>query len=453
MNISNLQISLQESIDSSTTTMEQLFLARAIESANVGQIRAVPTYAQLPSAASNEGLLVFVEADERIYFSNEQAWYNLIDEGKGLLYSWGLNTFGWLGDNTTTNRSSPVSVIGGITDWCQIDSNITFFTSNFLGVRSNGTLWGWGDNSNGQRGDGTTVGRSSPVSVVGGFTDWCQVTGGDNNSHGIRMNGTLWGWGRNDPTQIAGVGDNTTICRSSPVLVDGGFTDWCQVSTGNAFSAAIRRNGTMWVWGSGSDGRLGTNDTINRSSPVLISGDFTDWCQVSAGSLHSLAVRTNGTLWTWGVGTNGRLGTNNTINRSSPVSVVGGFTDWCQASVGSNHSLALRSNGTAWAWGTNSGNGPLGDGTNIPRSSPVSVVGGFTDWCQVAGASAHSLGLRTNGTLWSWGHSCNGQLGNNDSSLGSCKLSPVSVVGGFTDWWQVTAGGDTSFALRKTSFL
>jgi len=121
-------------------------------------------------------------------------------------------------------------------------------------------------------------------------------------------------------------------------------------------------------------------------------GGFTDWCQVSA-SRSSLGVRQNGTAWGWGYNNPGPLGDNTSVSRSSPVSVVGGFTDWCQVSAGGNHSLAARQNGTAWAWGFNS-NGQLGDNTATSRLSPVSVVGGFTDWCQVAAGSTHSLGIR-----------------------------------------------------------
>ena len=115
---------------------------------------------------------------------------------------------------------------------------------------------------------------------------------------------------------------------------------------------------------------------------------------MSAGDGHSLGLRQNSTLWVWGLNTCGRLGDGTTTSRLSPVSVVGGFTDWCQVSGGSAHSLGVRQNGTAWAWGCN-GSGRLGDGTLTNRSSPVSVVGGFTDWCQIsAGSSAHSLGVR-----------------------------------------------------------
>ena len=106
------------------------------------------------------------------------------------------------------------------------------------------------------------------------------------------------------------------------------------------------------------------------------------------GSNHSIAIRTNGSMWSWGLNSTGELGINNVITtRSSPVSVVGGFTDWCQVCVNGSSSFALRTNGTLWAWGSNT-TGQLGDNTTVSKSSPVSVVGGFTDWCQVSGGVA-----------------------------------------------------------------
>ena len=387
MNISNFQILLHEAIDNATSTIDWLFLARAIEKLDMGQIRTVSTYANLPSAASNEGLLVFVDADERLYWSTGTAWYSIVQENKGFAYAWGDGTDGILGNNCTTCRSSPVSVVGGFTDWCQV--SVTYRHS--LGLRSNGTVWSWGCDTLGQLGDNCNIARSSPVSVVGGFTDWCQVSSGNFHSLGVRSNGTAWAWGFN----YAGLlGDNSTINRSSPVSVVGGFTDWCQVSAKN-HSLGLRRDGTAWAWGSGTLGRLGDDSTINRSSPVSVVGGFTNWSQVSAGNDHSLGLRSNGTAWAWGSpGLLGSaLGDGTTIERSSPVSVVGGFTDWCQLSAGSDISLGIRTNGTAWAWGY-AEYGRLGTGNTINRDSPVSVAGGFTDWCQVSAGRRRSLALR-----------------------------------------------------------
>jgi len=356
----------------------------------------------------------------------------------GDVWSWGLNSTGQLGDNTDTTKSSPVSVVGGFTDWCQASAGRQFS----LAIRTNGTAWGWGINGQGRLGDNTTTNSSSPVSVVGGFTDWCQVSANSFHSLGVRQNGTAWGWGCNC---VGILGDDSTTNRSSPVSVVGGFTDWCQVSGGINHSLGVRQNGTAWAWGIGLCGKLGDNTIVSKSSPVSVVGGFCDWCQVSAGEAHSVGVRQNGTVWGWGLNSTGPLGDGTTVNKSSPVSVVGGFTDWCQASAGQQHSLAVRTNGTAWAWGIN-GQGRLGDNTTVNKSSPVTLVGGFTDWSQVSAGLSQSLGLRQNGTAWAWGCNTCGQLGDNTTVS---KSSPVSVVGGFTDWCQVSAGCCHSLGLRK----
>jgi hypothetical protein len=201
-----------------------------------------------------------------------------------------------------------------------------------------------------------------------------------------------YAWGRNAFGQI---GDNTTINKSSPVSVVGGYTDWIQVSVGGRHTLGVRANGTAWATGSSGGGRLGDNSTVSKSSPVSVVGGFTDWVQLSAGADHSLGIRANGTAWGWGVNGSGRLGDDTTTAKSSPVSVIGGFTDWVQLSAGDGHNLGVRANGTAWAWGIAT-NGVLGDGTTNGKSSPVSVIGGFTDWVQVSAGVSHSLGLRVN---------------------------------------------------------
>jgi len=404
-------------------------------------------------------VLCFVSSVNIFAISSNKTWLTLdgrvLRDDSGRLvtfaWAWGCNGSGQLGDNTTTHRSSPVSVIGGFTDWCQISAG----NAHTAAVRTNGTLWTWGCGYQGQLGTGnpgTLTSSSSPVSVIGGFTDWCQVASGYSHTAAVRTNGTLWTWGCGYQGRL---GHNYTTNRSSPVSVVGGFTDWCQAAASTAtggHTAAVRTNGTLWAWGLNSSGQLGDGTTISKRSPVSVIGGFTDWCQVAAGGFHTAAVRTNGTLWAWGVNASGQLGDNTTTNRSSPVSVIGGFTDWCQVSASSTHTAALRTNGTLWAWGANSC-GRLGDNTTTNRSSPVSVIGGFTDWCQAAASNFHTAAIRTNGTLWAWGSNqpsgyggSGGRLGDNTSTD---RSSPVSVVGGFTDWCQVAAGNGHTAALRS----
>jgi alpha-tubulin suppressor-like RCC1 family protein len=428
----------QSSTRTDLSSLELLQLTGSSCQFNKCAVFSVVCEALLPTACNNTGRFVYIINDCKYLFSNGNEWTDGIVL-PGLVFSWGCNVDGQLGDNSIVSRSSPVQVLGDFTDWCQVSAGVV----HSIGTRQNGTAWAWGSNTNGRLGDNTAVSKSSPVSVVGDFTDWCQVSAGC-HSVGLRTNGTAWAWGRNG---TGAVGDNSIVAKSSPVQVVGDFTDWCQVSAGSDHSLGVRQSGTAWSWGCNGSGRLGDNTTVNRSSPVSIVGDFTDWCQVSAGNLHSLAVRQTGTAWAWGCNSIGQLGDNTVVSRLSPVQVVGGFTDWCQVSAGQTHTLGVRTNGTAWAWGA-AGQGKVGDNTAVNKSSPVSVVGGFTDWCQVSASIRHSLGARQNGTAWAWGCNTNGQLG--DDTITN-KSSPVSVIGGFTDWRQVSAGAAHSLAIRTSS--
>jgi alpha-tubulin suppressor-like RCC1 family protein len=436
MDVTALILNLKNTV--SNDTLDQQMVSKAIKLLELGAVISVSNFSSLPSVFENAGKLYYVEYDG-LYYSNGEYWFPIAKTSIDSAWAWGLGTCGRLGDNTTIQKSSPVSVVGGFTDWCQASAG----GLHSLGLRSNGTLWAWGSNCLGRLGDGTVTTRNSPVSVVGGFTDWCQVSAGNQHSLGIRSNGTAWAWGYNGQ---GGLGDGTTVSKSSPVSVVGGFTDWCQASAGSNHSLAVRQNGTLWAWGYNGRGRLGDNTTVNKSSPVSVVGGFTDWCQVSAGSNHSLAVRQTGTLWAWGENCTGELGIGVTTSRSSPVSVVGGFTDWCQASAGHQHSLGVKQDGTAWAWGNN-GCGRLGDNTVISKISPVSVVGGFTDWCRVSAGCFHSIAVKQDGTAWAWGLNSSGQLGSDNTVA---RSSPVSVVGGFNDWCQVSAGSAHSLAVRRT---
>lgn len=443
MNVTNLILNLKSKIGDAT--IDQQMLSKAIKLLELGTIESVSSFSSLPSATTTGRDKLYLVEFDGLYKNNGTSWAPFFND-LVVINSWGGN--GGLGDNTVTDKSSPVSVIGGFTDWCQVSAG----GNHSLGVRKNGTAWAWGSNACGILGDGTTVSKSSPVLIAGGFTDWCQVSASAGGSHslGIRQNGTAWGWGCGNTLGCGGwIGDGYCTSRSSPVSVLGGFTDWRQVSAGRDFSLGVRENGTLWSWGINLNAQLGNGlgATYSRASPTLVCGGFTDWCQASAGVVHGLGVRRNGTAWGWGNGFCGAIGHGIAGASTIPVSVVGGFTDWCQVSAGSDHSLGLRQNGTLWAWGCGAF-GTLGDGTTVCKSSPVSVIGGFTDWCLIDAGSVHNLGLRTNGTLWAWG--CGG-FGNLGDGTTVCKSSPVSVVGGLTGWCQISAGGNHNLAIRRTN--
>jgi alpha-tubulin suppressor-like RCC1 family protein len=430
MDISKIILRLQETLRTSTDTYTLMVVGKAIEKLQAGTVSVVSTTASLPAATSAlTGEVYLVENDDDLYVDTGSQWVSLNNESLSLSYAWGLNTYGRLGDGTLTSRLSPVTVVGGITNWSQVAAGI----NHSLGVTSTGIAYAWGDNTNGRLGDGTTTSRLSPVTVVGGITNWSQLSGGNSFSVGLTSTGIAYGWGNNN---LGVVGDGTTTSRLSPVTVVGGITNWSQLAAGSGHVLGLTSTGIAYAWGANGFGRLGDGTLTSRLSPVTVVGGITNWSQLSGGQGHSLGVTSTGIAYAWGYNTHGQLGTGNTTSRSSPVTVVGGITNWSQVSAGTNQSLGLTSTGIAYAWGLNSF-GQLGDGTLTSRLSPVTVVGGITNWSRVFAGTQFSLGLTSTGIVYAWGYNFFGQLG--DGTTVS-KSSPVIVVGGITGWSRVAAG-------------
>ena len=306
-------------------------------------------------------------------------------------------------------------------------------------------LWGWGDNSfnsYGPLGDNTIISKSSPIQTIAGGANWKQVSVGCVYAAAIKTDGTLWLWGSNDYGYL---GNNSTIRVSSPIQTVAGGTNWKQVSVSPNSDAtnvtgAIKTDGTLWLWGYNFYGQLGNNSTTSLSSPVQTVAAGTNWKQVSIGGHHTAAIKTDGTLWTWGSNSGGELGDNTLTSRSSPIQTVAGGTNWKQVSKTS----AIKNDGTLWNWGSWWN---LGDGTTASKSSPVQTVAAGTNWKQVSSGSGGGavLAIKTDGTLWGWGLNYGGTLGNNSTTNIS---SPIQTVAGGTNWKQVAA--DNSAAAIKT---
>ena len=177
------------------------------------------------------------------------------------------------------------------------------------------------------------------MQTIAAGTNWKQVSSGRHHTAAIKTDGTLWLWGRNSYGQL---GDNTIAAKSSPVQTIAGGTNWKLVGCGQYHIAAIKTDGTLWLWGQNSFGRLGDNTVVNKSSPVQTISAGTNWKQVSSGAYHTAAIKTDGTLWTWGYNNFGTLGDNTVANRSSPVQTIAGGTNWKLVSGGSYHTAAIR---------------------------------------------------------------------------------------------------------------
>jgi len=296
----------------------------------------------------------------------------------GTLWTRGPNTYGQLGQGDTLSRSSPVQV-GTLTSWLRVAGGY-----NMGAIKTDRTLWVWGANFQGALGLGDTIHRSSPVQV-GALTNWATVRVGVSCILATKTDGTLWTWGQNYRGTL-GLGDS--LPRSSPVQV-GTLTNWLSLAAGHQV-AAIKTDGTLWTWGFNSYGQLGLGDIIDRSSPIQV-GLLTNWKSLDnsdGGRLEFLAIKTDNTLWAWGYNTSvlaeGKLGLGDTVSRSSPTQ-VGALTNWSTVTHGSKAVVAIKTNGTLWSWGIGQ-YGELGLGSTTNISSPQQV-GSSTTWVAVSSSN------------------------------------------------------------------
>ena len=358
----------------------------------------------------------------------------------GTLWTMGLNNHGQLGLGDTVDRSSPVQV-GTMTNWAtaSIVNQTTFV------IKTDGTLWTCGYNYGGQCmlgiGDTTVLALSSPHQV-GSATTWKEISGGNQHVIGLQTNGTLWGWGANYWSNIIPYSDPSAVSGYSAPIQIGTLTSWNQVAAcaystvANQVAGAVS---TRWGWGMNVHGELGTPTTIEYanhsvSSPVQV-GLLTNWAQVSSATRCTLAIQTNGTLWAWGDNYSGTLGLGLDVSiRVSSPQQVGSLSNWKQVSASQHLVAAVKTDGTLWTWGDNTA-GQNGLNNLIPTSSPVQV-GALTNWKQVSTSDTSFVALKTDGSLWACGYNGAGGLGRGNIISYS---SPVQV-GALTTWTQVAAG-------------
>ena len=366
--------------------------------------------------------------------------YNKINQGgiwsyDGIseLFTVGYNNFGSLGQNDRTYRSSPVQVTGS---WVAASSATTI---SALALRSDGTLWGMGYNEYGELGLNNNTRYSSPTQIPG---SWVSLAGGGGAMgavSAIKTDGTLWAWGQNEYGQL-GINKNPSNFDfvSSPTQV-GTDTTWSTDTTLTQvtiaqMSAAIKSDGTLWTWGYNGGGGLAQNNQTNRSSPVQVPG--TTWSSVGHGDSNLMAFKTDGTMWTCGGNGYGELGIGNRTQYSSPKQVPG--TTWKNGLNADNSAGAVKTDGTLWTWGRNQ-SGQLGQNdSHSPGPSskldPTQVPG--TTWDSISAAPASWYGNKTEGTLWAWGTNSNGNLGLNDKTS---RSSPTQIPG--TIWASFVRNG------------
>ncbi len=461
----------------------------------------------------------------------------------GTVWAWGFNEYGQLGDGTTIRSTTPVQVIG-LTDVNAIAGGYWYT----IALKDDGTVWAWGENRLGQLGATTPETCNSSYSTldfscsttpvqVSGLTDITAIAAGHWHTIALKDDGTVWAWGSNRLGQLGATTSETCYsgyfgsgfsCSTTPVQVFG-LTDVDAIAAGSAHTLALKSDGTVWAWGSNRLGQLGDGTTINSATPVQVS-ELTDVIAIAArgyllrsffGSLlpqgYSIALKGDGTVWAWGNNSYGQLGDGTMTNSTTPVQVLGEtapytvynyslggtvsgladgetvvlqnngvddlaitlngaftfstpvsdlaaynvavlthpdnqfcrvnngsgtingtnildvsvtcfdlFTDVTAIATGDNHTIALKNDGTVWAWGSN-WKGGLGDGTTTDSSTPVQVFG-LTDVAAIASGGSYSIALKTDGTVWAWGANVYGVSTTEKCANGSsCSTTPVEV--------------------------
>jgi len=329
------------------------------------------------------------------------------------LFATGVNSGGQLGTGGASDSSVPVGVSGGMSRFVAAAASAT----HSIGLGADGTVWAWGTNNEGELGNGSTVEARAPVQVPAP-SGMVAIAAGRAHSLAVRSDGTVWAWGYARDGEL-GNGSGTT--SDIPVQAQG-LTGAVAVAAGDFHSLALRSDGTVWAWGLNSYGQLGCplGTTCGSSTvPVRVQNLPVSVVAIAAGADHSLALGSDGTVWAWGNNADGELGNGCTIgtscaNSSTPVPVQG-LSGVVAIAAGANHNLALLPNGSVKSWGSNS-NGQLGNNSIAASSTPVSVSGLSSGVVQIAGGLASSYALTSGGELWAWGQNNYGQLGTGNTT-------------------------------------
>ena len=319
------------------------------------------------------------------------------------LLAWGNNRNGQLGDGTNNDKLMPVAIM----------DNVVGFSAGYrfsMAIMDDGSLWAWGDNEYGQLGDGTTDSKSSPVKIM---EDVKYVSAGYNACFAIKSDSSLWGWGSLLYMQI-GIGDGTAERHLSPVKI---MDDVASVSTplSGRHVLAIKNDGSLWAWGENGFGQFGNGTTESSLLPVKIMDEVK---VVKTGGYNSMAIKNDGTLWAWGSNNSGQLGDGTKIDQLNPVKIM---ENCINVSLTNYGSIALDSDGSIWFWG----DGAYEINGNRMHTTMLEHHKIMDDAIFTGAGTNHMLAIKTDSSLWAWGFNGNGQLGDNTMTD---RYTPVYIT-------------------------
>jgi alpha-tubulin suppressor-like RCC1 family protein len=325
----------------------------------------------------------------------------------GVVFGWGDGGYGQLGNGGFGIYWEPNQV-----DNLEGIISVSASGEHSLALDSDGSVWAFGKNDTGQLGTGDLINSNQPIEIQN-FSGIVKIAAGGagfgwDHSLAIKDDNTVWAWGANAFGQL---GNGTTTDSNTPVQVSG-LSGIVSIAAGNGFSLGLKDDGSIWGWGNGLLGPLGTGGSGNsaNSSPIPIEG-LGEVIGMSAGSSHTLILTNEGTVYGLGYNAYGQIGDSIDVNSSAIPFQVTGLSDIIQVACGSFHSVALRDDGTVWSWGNNEYGGQLGNGSVVNTHIPVQALG-LTDVVYIDAGNYFSMALKSDGTIWGWGFNSTGQIGN-----------------------------------------
>jgi alpha-tubulin suppressor-like RCC1 family protein len=347
------------------------------------------------------------------------ASYSALATPDGLVYGWGLNTSGQLGDSTTTTRTTPklVPTLTGVT-------KLAAGAAHVLALTWDGRLFAWGNDGSGRLGDGGTTNQSTPK-WINAISNVVAVAAGSGHSLALTASGQVYAWGVGSNGQL-GLGN--TSSASTPTLIST-LTNIVAIGAGDNHSFAVTSSGQLYAWGFNGSSQLGDGGTAQQTSPKLITG-ISGVAAVMGGASHSIARLTSGAVYTWGANSNGQLGQGNTTPRTTPT-VVSGLSIGALVNSGSAFGAAMRSDGVLLEWGLNTSY-QLGTTTPSQQTAPTVVAGVPSNLALLATGTTHTVAVTPDGHVWTWGADGSGQLG--DGVTGTNRATPQDVFTSAGSW-------------------
>jgi alpha-tubulin suppressor-like RCC1 family protein len=345
--------------------------------------------------------------------------YTVLVKPDGTVWAWGNNDQGQLGDGTQTNRWRPTQV-AGLTDVVAAAVGLDFS----LVLTSTGTVWAWGGNSCGQVGDGTTTLRLTPVSLA--LTNIVAIAAGGQHAMAMQADGTVYVWGRNDFGQL---GNGGTTNNPTPTI-NTSFASASAIGGGFYHTLVVKSNGTVWGAGSNASGQLGVASLTSQLTPVQMGGSMTTAVAAVGGENHSVILLADHTVLAVGLNNHGQLG--NAGSTTSTPATVSGLTSVKEIGAGKWDSGALKTDGSIWTWGYNF-DGQVGDGAGGDRTAPVHATTstGLTAGQTFGFGHFHTIVADDTGVVWGWGYNALGMVGDGTNTT---RFTPVAISGPNYAW-------------------